>query len=162
MRSKKEIYAVIVLLFAASFYSCIKKCPCTETINLPEEVICNAENPITDLPWLEKIINERKKIHNSSKVYIVSYKEGRGFLLEIVQGCCEPFGDCDCEGTSHNFFNCEGYALCNIEGMWGANSERLHRLSNSPYFYIRDCRDEDLEIDFETMQLIYEYNCNLR
>lgn len=155
-------HATITLLLIASFSSCKEKeCPCEEIINLPKEKICNVDNPLTDLPWLEKIVSDRKEFRNSIRIYLVTYKEGSGFLQEFVLDCCELFGGCDCDGISHYFRNCEGYVLCDIEGMWGATPEQLYRLSNSPNFYNRECREENLEIDFETMKLIYEYKCNL-
>ena len=144
---------MLLLMAIATLFSCKeKKCPCIETINLPEEKVCNVDNPLNDLEWLEKHINDIKKHGSNTRIYLVNYKDGYCIIQEFVAKCCEPFGDCSCDGTSHIFRNCDGYPLCYIEGMWGS-TDILMLLSQN--YYIGRCGGVDWEFELETMQLIY-------
>jgi len=158
MTTKIFKYSAIALILVGVFVSCNRKeeCSCIETINLPEEKICDVDNPMTDLEWLEKHINDRKKMGYITRIHLVDYKDGYCFILEVGDDCCYPFRGCDCDGTSHIFSNCDGYQLCYIEGSYG--TDRWNEFSQDYYKSI--CRGVDYEFDFENMQLIYEYNCN--
>jgi len=103
---------------------------------------CAFENPLTDLLWLKKIIDEyeadaawaitqgRQPPH--ARIYQCTYKDGIGFLLEMCVGCPD-FG--------YKFLNCEGVNLCSVGG-----------LADNPV----SC--DGFDIDFDNKTLIWERN----
>jgi len=72
---------------------------------------CIFNDPLTDLPWLENLINVWKQNRWHSMVYQCTYKDGIGFLLIP---CVE------CPGAGYSFRDCEGVVLC---GGGGESSE---------------------------------------
>ena len=65
----------ILIAFTASFSSCDDNCGCKKTENLPQEKICDVQNPLKDLPWLKKYINDViKNGEFGAAIYLCSYQ----------------------------------------------------------------------------------------
>ncbi|MDR3062170.1 MAG: hypothetical protein LBU57_08675 [Dysgonamonadaceae bacterium] len=97
----------------------------------PKIKVCNVENPLTDLPWLKKFIDESKQGHQVSrmKIYQSSYDDGKiGFLIDICEGCPD---------AGLLLTNCEGENLCVLGGLAGDLCT-------------------DFKIDFENKKLIWK------
>ena len=135
---KKNIFfiAAIMLISAVTFWACNKddegmnntnSTPNEQEESSPNEqqevpvVVCEFENPLTDLPWLKKMIaeiesDEREPGHFSwfgdrVEIYQCAYKGGIGFLINpCVEGCYD---------TGLWLMNCEGERLCILWGFAG-------------------------------------------
>ena len=129
--------AAVLLVLAGGFVSCKSNNQCAETINLPEEKVCDFTNPLTDLPWLKEYIDEVKEQERSIAIFTCSYRNGTGFLF--YTGC--PKNVYCITGPSIALKNCEGETLCVT---FGAN--------------VMNC-EEEFDVDFNNITLIYEVNC---
>ena len=81
--------------------------------------VCNVEDPLTELPWLKKVIDifEEDAVwfgaNPQAKIYQCKYKDGTGFLLEMCVGCPD---------AGYSFVNCEGKGLCGGGGFAGGDN----------------------------------------
>ena len=101
---KKGTVAILCLILTASFSACEDK------TNSPKEMVCNVDNPLTDLPWLRKIV-ENSSSHPGIFVSIVqcTYKDGiDGFLVEPCNNCFL---------YTVNLFSCDGTRLDFLDGI---------------------------------------------
>jgi len=102
----------------------------TEWRKISEE-ICNADNPLTDLPWLKEKIDEfnllaQENENLSISIYQCKYGSGEiGFLVD--------------EGNTKPFYNCSGELLCIMGGFAGETCSELN-------------------IDFQSKKFIWEIN----
>ena len=123
-----KILKILLLALSVSFLSCDEDKENTNTV-------CNVNNPLDDLPWLRKIVNEFE--HNAVEldynphaiIHQCMYKDGIGFLLEMCVGCPD---------TGYSFRNCEGQVLCGGGGITGEDN----------------C--SELGINFESRKIIWE------
>jgi hypothetical protein len=76
-----------------------------------KEVICDVENPLTDLPWLKEKIAQYEASGFYSRIYQCTYKHGIGFL--------------DIAGSMNFFYNCAGEVICILGGFAGNTCPEL-------------------------------------
>jgi len=140
MNTKVFMYIAILLFLTGSLSSCgnNSSSTCKETINLPEEKVCDVTDPLINLPWLKEYIDEVKRSDGNVAIFICSYKNGTGFLL---YSGCPPGIYCDA-GPGYILKNCEGETLCITDG---AN--------------VINCQEE-FDVDFNNKILIYEIDCH--
>jgi len=134
-----------LLIIAGSISACKEKsdCPCTTLKNVTKEKVCDIDNPLTDLPWLKEYIDGReydKKVFKQKEqkspyqvsIYLCSYKDGIGFLIDQsrISSLYPYLKDCKGRYITHGEQNIQ--YICEE---WG--------------------------IDYENKQLIFEITCNL-
>ena len=127
MKKNILIFAAFVLISVGGFSACEEK---EGTL---KEQVCDVNNPLIDLPWLKKIVDDfenAEEYRQHARIYQCAYKDGIGFLLELCVGC-----------PDHGYLltSCTGESLCTL---WG--------IAGNP------CKDFD--IDFENKELIWEIN----
>ena len=108
--------------------------PLPETPN-PKEELTIVENPLTDLPWLKRQVDDFVKDSDAGfkhhvRVYQCAYAGGTGFLLELCVGCPD---------AGYLLKSYEGESLCVL---WG--------IAGDP------CAE--LAVDFENKKLLWEIN----
>jgi hypothetical protein len=112
-RLKKEVSMIRILfcLFISSFFitGCVKER--TETIN--NDQFCNVENPLDELDWLIKIVEDNTDNPASAEIYRCIYNQQEGFLIDLCVGCPDGLVQ---------FYDCEGTVLCEFGGIDGRNT----------------------------------------
>jgi len=95
--------------------------------NIPIKV-CGVDNPLTDLPWLEAIVQEFENAQDHTRIDQCIYKDGVCFLICFCVNCSD---------ITIDFKNCSGELLCVYGGIIG-----------------NPCTE--LEFDRDTVTLIFE------
>jgi len=121
----------ILLLLAGSF-SCNQKMSTNESA-------CNVKNPLTDLPWLQEIVQKRAEYPGMlMNIYQCNYNgDAYGFFMEPCVNCFVSYVV---------LYNCEGEILCDFD--------RLK--SNAKYTWTEE--DKIFEVVYEDWVVT---NCNL-
>ena len=135
---KKSIFfiAAIMLVSAATFWACNKDDEgadnSTSILNEQQEesepneqpevpvVVCEFENPLTDLAWLREMIEQFESYETmpgylpgsveNIRIYQCTYNGVTGFLLNECEGCAD---------AASWLLNCEGEKLCMMGGIGG-------------------------------------------
>lgn len=98
---------------------------------LPPKTVCDVANPLTDLPWLSKMIADIEMYApEDARIYQCTYRDGVGFLLDFCVNCYDP---------ALLLVDCQGNTLCTYGG-------------------IANILCEEFAVDFENKKLIYPYN----
>ncbi len=89
------------------FFGCNKE-------NNNDKNICYEKNPITELAWLKKIVDEQST-NDYNKMIIKSYKynDKNGFLIDHCIGCSDGLTV---------FYDCSGNTMCEFGGIDGKNT----------------------------------------
>jgi len=92
------IYTLTILTLTLLIWGCDKNTPSKNND------LCNADNPLTYLPWLNSIVNnqENSRIH-SLAIHKCTYENQQGFLIDF---CVE------CTDTQIVFFDCDSSVIC--------------------------------------------------
>ena len=105
-KSKRFTAAMLCTLVVGLFvaYGCVKPEPPTGGVKepvIPPVKVCDVLNPLTDLPWLEKMlraVSVNPMYPPVGWIYQCNYNDTVGFLL--VTGQFYQFALCDCEGKN--------------------------------------------------------------
>lgn len=87
---------------------------CDQENNNKDENSCYVKNPINELAWLKKIVDEQST-NNCNKMIIKNYKynDKDGFLIDYCVGCAD--------GLS-TYYDCSGNVICEFGGIDGKNT----------------------------------------
>ena len=109
----KTKLTLITILFAFLMFSCIETDD--NQSPLPEEAICNTENPLEDLSWLKKIKTTFETREICMGAQIISY-DYFGEDVFWIDGCY------NCPDNMISIYNCSGEIICEIGGISGQNN----------------------------------------
>ena len=111
MKKMTLIFTMFLIVLMGSFSACKEKEETTK------ELMCNVENPLTDLPWLKAKVDEITLLSQDNPliciaIYQCTYGNNEtGFLID--------------EGNIKPFYNCNGEILCIMGGDAGETCSEL-------------------------------------
>ena len=127
-------FAVLVVFLIVNFSSCEEKNERElECIYPIEDSICYLDSTLfPDMQWL-KDIAYKKWCGTRLRFYQCSYKNGKGIMIEYIDG----------KRSFFDLYNIEGKLICTLTCCLTGDR----------------CKILDLEVDSENMILIFELNC---
>ena len=110
MKSGLIFTLTLILLIG---FSCNKHTDIPE--KLPDDSICNTENPLDDLEWLKEIktIFEIREIYVGAQIIAYKYYGEDVFWIDDCYGCTDKL---------IKVYNCSGELICEIGGIAGINT----------------------------------------
>lgn len=98
---------ILLLVCVLALFGCTKDIVSTKNY-------CNAVDPLLELPWLKKIVDDQEcNKYSKMTIYKCEYQQQKGFVVDSCVGCPDSLV---------TFFDCDGNKICETGGKHGKNT----------------------------------------